>query len=144
MKHLNDNLKEFPERIIDNNLYCNIAKSKDIAEGKGYRFDFADDDDMQIAVFRVNHKLYCLFNICPHRHQDRIYEALINFEKLTITCPLHFWTYSLETGDNINQKQGIKNLIKYDIFEEDGEIWVEKPPLNIPKWRRLQETDEDM
>jgi len=129
------NKKRYDEKIINNKEYCKIAKSRDISEGKGYRFDFPYDDDMQIAVFRVISKLYCLYNICPHRHQDRIFESLIDYDKMTITCPLHYWTYSLETGDNINQKHGIRHLAKYDIFEENGEIWVEKPPLNIPKWR---------
>lgn len=118
----------------DGKIFVNIASGLDIYEGKGYKFAFEEDDDMQIAVFRVGGNLYCLHNICPHRHAERIFEAIIN-DDMTITCPLHFWTYSLETGMNVNQKQGIKNLRKYEIFEENGEVWAEKPPFSPPKWR---------
>lgn len=122
------------EKEENGKIFAMIANSKDISDGRGYKFQFPEDDDMQIAVFRYAGKLYCLHNICPHRHAERIFEAIINEDK-TVTCPLHFWTYSLETGMNVNQKQGIKNLKKYDIFEIDGKVWVEKPPFAPPKWR---------
>jgi len=133
-----DKSENRPERTIDGKIYVNIAKSNEIAEKKGYKLMFYDDEDIQVAIFRVDGKLYSVSNICPHRHQDRIFEGIIN-KDLTITCPLHFWTYSLETGQNINQKQGIRSLEKYNIFEEDGFVWVEKPPYNPPKWRTNNE-----
>ncbi len=125
---------KYAEREIDGKIYVKVARSDEIYDGKGYKFAFEEDDDMQIAVFRVKGKLYCLHNICPHRHGERIYEAII-YDNLTIACPLHFWTYSLETGENINQKQGIKGLRKFDVFEENGEVWAEKPQYAPPKWR---------
>lgn len=122
------------EIVLNGKIYVKIAKSNEIREKKGYKFMFYEDLDIQIAIFRIEGKLYCVDNICPHRHQDRIFEGIIN-KDLTITCPLHYWTYSLETGENINKKQGIKNLKTYDIFEDNGFVWVEKPPYNPPKWR---------
>ncbi len=133
----NEDKPKYPEKIVQRKIFANIAKSKDIYEGRGYRFQFPDDDDMQLAVFRFGGVLHSLDNICPHRHAERIFEAIISKEG-TITCPLHFWTYELATGMNVNQKQGIKNLRKYEIFEEDGEVWAEKPPFKPPKWRDTQ------
>lgn len=126
---------KYEEQEIEGKIYVNLSKSKDIYEGRGYKFEFHEDDDMQMAVFRVGGSLYALSNICPHRHQERIFEAMIDSKELTATCPLHYWTYSLATGQNVNQKQGIKSLTKYEIFEEDGEVWAEKPPIAPPKWR---------
>jgi nitrite reductase/ring-hydroxylating ferredoxin subunit len=50
-------------------------------------------------------------------------------------CPVHFWTYNLQTGQNINQKQGIKSLNSYKIFEKDGIVYLEDPKIDLPKWR---------
>lgn len=130
----------YPEKIVDGKVFVNVAKSKEILEKKGYRFIFYDDLDIQIAIFRVNGKLFCVNNICPHRHQDRLFEGIIN-QDFTVTCPLHFWTYSLIDGKNINQRQGIRQLDVYSVFEEEGLVWVEKPKYQPPKWRIQNEQE---
>lgn len=117
----------------DGKLFVIICDSHKVKEGKGLRIAFDEDVDMQVAVFRIKNKLYCVSNICPHRHATRIYEGIV--KDLKVTCPLHGWTYSIETGENVDKTQGIKNLIKYDIFETDGKVFIEKPVLSIPKWR---------
>jgi nitrite reductase/ring-hydroxylating ferredoxin subunit len=123
------------EKIVQENIeYIKISKSKDIYESKSIKIQFEGDDDFQLAVFRVAGNLYCLGNICPHRHADRIHEGIIN--NLTIMCPMHGWTYSLETGQNINQKQGIKSLMSIKVIEIDENVYIEKPNFKIPKWRR--------
>lgn len=114
--------------------YIQICKSSDIIEGKGRQIFFDGDDDFQVAVFRIKNILYALDNICPHRHADRIFEGII--KEMTVMCPLHGWTYSLESGQNIDQRQGVKSLAKYDIFETDGFVYIEEPNFKIPVWRR--------
>lgn len=114
--------------------YLKICHSEDVFEGKGRRVRIDDDIDRQVAVFRVEGKLYCLYNVCPHRHADRIFEGYI--KDMTVMCPLHGWTYSLETGENVNKHQGLKGLDKYEVFEKDGWVYIEKPDIKIPKWRR--------
>jgi len=118
----------------DNKTFVHICNSDEIKEGKSKKIVFEDDIDMQYALFRINDKLYCVSNICPHRHATRIFEGIL--KKLTITCPLHGWTYSLETGENVNQKQGIKKLDKYEVFEENEKVFMEEPEIKIPKWRQ--------
>ena len=118
----------------DNKTFVHICDSNEIKEGKSKKIIFEEDIDMQYALFRINNKLYCVSNICPHRHATRIYEGILN--GLNVTCPLHGWTYSLETGENVNQKQGIKKLDKYLVFEENGKVFMEEPALKIPKWRQ--------
>jgi nitrite reductase/ring-hydroxylating ferredoxin subunit len=126
---------EIMESVIKNGIkYIAVCKSVDVFEGKGKQILFEGDDDFQIAIFRVNNRIYALENICPHRHADRIFDGII--DELTVMCPLHGWTYSLETGQNINQLQGIKSLIKYEAYEENGYIYLEEPKFEIPKWRR--------
>mgnify|MGYP000853827008 CR=1 FL=1 len=126
---------KYPEKEKAGRIYARVCKSSELFEGKGRQFVFSEDEDMQIAAFRIKGKLYALSNICPHRHQDKIHEGIIN--NGNIVCPVHGWTYNIETGRNINLKQGIKSLNKYDIYEEDGYIWAEKPDNSvIPVWRR--------
>lgn len=117
----------------DNKTFVHICNSEDVKEGKSKKITFEVDIDMQYALFRINDKLYCVSNICPHRHATRIHEGII--KGINVTCPLHGWTYSLASGDNVNQKQGIKKLDTYFVFEENGKIFMEEPEVKIPKWR---------
>jgi len=126
-------MEKFTEIINEGKKFVFICCSNEVKEGKGIRIAFEQDVDMQFAVFRIKNLLYCVSNICPHRHATRIFEGII--KGLTVTCPLHGWTYSLVTGENTNTHQGIKKLNKYEIFEKDNMVFMEKPELKIPKWR---------
>lgn len=126
----------FPSLEKNGITYLKVIKSTDLLEGKGIKIQFIEDLDKQVAIIRINGEIYCLDNICPHRHADRIYEGIVKKDKMTIMCPLHGWTYSLHTGENINKIQGLKSLSKYDAFEENGDIYIEKPTFEIPMWRR--------
>lgn len=119
---------------IGDDVYIKVCPSKDIFEGKGIQVIFEDDDDFQVAILRVNNELYALDNICPHRHADRIFEGIIKDK--TVICPLHGWTYSIESGQNVNLRQGIKSLKSYKVFESDNYVYLKKPEFEIPKWRR--------
>ena len=122
------------EMIIDGKKFIEVCNSNDIFEKKGIKIQLPEDDDFQVAIFRVDGNLVCLDNICPHRHADRIHEGIIRDN--TITCPLHGWTYSLKTGENVNKHQGLKNLNKYECVEKDGKVYIEEPKFEIPIWRR--------
>lgn len=126
-------MEKFSEISKNNKTYVFICNSEEIKEGKGLKITFPQDIDMQFAVFKIKNNLYCVSNICPHRHATKIFEGIL--KGLTVTCPLHGWTYSLTTGENTNKHQGIKKLNIYEIFEENNLVFMEKPILKIPKWR---------
>lgn len=119
--------------LIEGKEFIFLCPSNNIYDGKGYQFLFDDDLDKQVAVFRREGKLFCLSNICPHRHQDKIYDGII--DDMKVSCPEHGWTYSLETGQNVNPLQGLRSLKKYEIIEKNGKIYIEFPVFEIPKWR---------
>jgi nitrite reductase/ring-hydroxylating ferredoxin subunit len=121
--------------VIDGISFVRTYKSDDVYEGKGKKIEFDEDVDMQVAIFRVKGKLHCFSNICPHRHQPDIFNSILQGNR--ISCPQHAWTYYIETGMNVNQRQGIKNLKKFSIFEKDGWVYIEIPELHIPKWREV-------
>lgn len=119
---------------VDGKLLVKVCRVEELIPEKGKKIKFDDDIDMEVSIFKINDKYYCVSNICPHKHQPLIYKGIV--KGCTVTCPAHGWTYDLETGDNTNRHQGIKKLKKYDIFEIDGYIYIEKPKLEIPKWRQ--------
>jgi nitrite reductase/ring-hydroxylating ferredoxin subunit len=118
---------------INGKDYIELCKSDYIFDGKGRQFIIGDDIEEQIAVFRVKGELYCLSNICPHRHQDQMHNGIIT--NMNVMCPAHGWTYSLTTGENVIKKQGIKSLNKYEVFEQNGFVYIEIPKFNLPVWR---------
>lgn len=119
---------------IDGQEFVQVCKVNEIIENKGIKFQFPDDIDMQVAIFKIDSEYYCVSNICPHKHQPVIYKGII--KDCTVTCPAHGWTYNLKSGENTNQHQGIKKLKKYQVREINGFIYIEKPKLEIPKWRQ--------
>jgi len=119
----------------DGKKYLEVCRSSELVEHKGKKIEFPEDHDMQVALFRIKGKLYCISNICPHEHTEKMYQAVIDDGKLV--CPYHAWTFYLESGQNINPNQGIKGLKTYEIFEEHGKVYIEKPKADVPLWRKI-------
>lgn len=126
---------KYKEIEIGGKKYVEVCRVDKFSEKQGMQIEFAEDVDMQLALFKVDGNYYCLSGICPHRHQAQIYNGIIS--GLEISCPLHGWTYSLVTGENINARQGLKSLKKYDVKIINNMIYVEKPALELPKWREM-------
>lgn len=78
---------------------CNINELKD---GRGKRF-FIDDCD--VAVFKVDNKIYALNNICPHQKSAIIFDGIIEDEK--ISCPAHGWQFNLSNGCYADGRKGL-------------------------------------
>ena len=126
-------IKDYSEITRNGKKYLKVMPSEQLIERKGHRLEFEDDIDLQMALFRIDGQLYCVSNICLHRHAREIYKGYIQDD--TVICPLHGWTYNFKTGENVNAKQGKACLKVYDVFEYDKYIYVEKPEVAIPKWR---------
>ncbi len=124
---------DFPKIQYDNKVFWEIVNIEVLVKNKGIKVQLGEDFDYQVAVFYVNNNLYCLSNICPHKHIDRIFEGFI--KDGTVTCPEHGWTYLLQTGENINQEVGIKSLQTFNIMEMNGKVYIEEPNFVVPKWR---------
>ncbi|OGU58161.1 MAG: hypothetical protein A2X64_06855 [Ignavibacteria bacterium GWF2_33_9] len=126
----------FPKKKINGTEYWEILDRDKLSEKKGVRVVLGDDFEYQIAVFLVNGKTYAVSNICPHRHQEKIFEGFIR-ENDKVMCPLHGWTYFLATGENTNPNQGVGSIQTFNLIELEGKIYLEKPEIKIPKWRNI-------
>ncbi len=79
---------------------CNV---NDIPEGKGIRIEINDHD---LAIFKVNDKVFVISNICPHNHTAQIFNG--HLSGYSITCPVHGWKFDLKTGKTLNNHSNIK------------------------------------
>jgi nitrite reductase (NADH) small subunit len=128
---------DFPTREQNGATFVEVCASRDVLRRKGtlVSFDGADfDDPVEIAIVRSGDALRAVNNICPHQHAPSLFEGEVNAQDDTITCPLHGWTYSLETG--ICTSSAHSRVQIYRVFEEHGMVWLEKPaPMRVAwKW----------
>lgn len=98
------------------NGFTRICRSDELKEKIGRRFFV---DDVEIAVFKVEDKIYALSNICPHQKTHLIHEGFIDEGK--VTCPVHGWQFELRTG---NLSKDRKGLTHYDAIVVEGDVYV--------------------
>ena len=100
---------------------CNISELK---ESEGKRFYI---NDIDIALFKVNNKIYAVSNICPHQQAAKIYEGFV--EDNCVVCPMHGWKFKL----GIDNPSGVgRGLDTYPIKIVNNKIYVkaEEKKLN--------------
>jgi nitrite reductase (NADH) small subunit len=76
----------------------------------------------EIAVFRVEGRLYALDNRCAHLGGP-LAEGLI--EEGCVLCPWHDWRYRLDDGFRVGP--GRLGVATYRVWEADGDVWVRVP-----------------
>jgi NAD(P)H-dependent nitrite reductase small subunit len=107
---------------MDDN-YIKICNVTDLSNRRGKRFSINEDTD--IAVFKVNEKIYAVSNVCPHNQSNVMSEGYVD-EELFLACPIHGWQFHLGTGEVPADCKGLSaKLETYDVKIENGEIWVE-------------------
>ena len=102
--------------MIEENEFKKICKVDDLREKVGKRFFV---DDVEVAVFKVDGKIYALNNICPHQHSALIYDGFI--EDCKVVCPAHGWEFNLSDG---KMAKGRKGLDSYEVKVIDNHVYV--------------------
>ncbi|NBO69223.1 Rieske (2Fe-2S) protein [bacterium] len=123
----NQNISLYPQLLIDGISFLRICKADEVYHKKGKNIYF--DEDVQIAVIREGVHVYAVSNICPHQYEAVICDGLV--EEGTVTCPLHGWIYSLDSGKALGSNARLKT---YTVLERDGYLWLEKPEKSTPLW----------
>lgn len=101
-----------------------LCKVTELLNGRGKRFIV---NDKEVAVFKMDHKLFALYNVCPHQHFNFIYDGII--EKGCVICPIHGWRFELETGKN---PDGGKSLETYPVKEINENVFVKVSETKRP------------
>ncbi len=114
-------------KYIEGKEYFEVCRSSELAEGQSIRVEI--DFDRDLALFRKNGRIYCLSNVCPHKHEAKIYKGFLENNK--VVCPMHGWAFLLETGENTHGKKG---LTVTGVLETDGAVFVENKDSEKPKW----------
>ena len=105
------------------NDYHFICKTEDLEDSKGQRFYINDTD---IAVFKVEKKVYVLGNVCPHQNSPAIYDGFIH--EGCVICPLHGWKFNLSDG---RKDSGNRGLESYDTKILNGKIYAKVYPKRL-------------
>ncbi len=105
--------------------FFKVCRVGDLVNNSGKRFIV---DDVDIALFKVDDKVYALSNICPHQHSPLIYDGFL--EDGCVVCPAHGWMFSLETGKT---PTGQKGLNSFEVQIDRGDVYV-KVYKKVLKW----------
>ena len=93
-----------------------ICKLTDLQEKIGKRFMI---NDIDIAVFKVDGKIYALNNICPHQHASIIYDGFV--DNGCVICPAHGWEFLLKNG---KMYTGGSGLDPYEVKIINNDVYV--------------------
>ena len=78
-----------------------------------------------VAIFRTGEEeLFATSNSCAHK-QGPLAEGIVHGRM--VTCPLHSWTYSLETGEAQGADEGI--IATYPVRIEAGRVLLDVSAL---------------
>ena len=103
--------------------YQKVCSLSDLRNKRGRKFII--DDDIEIAVFKVDNKVYAVLNTCPHNQSHVMYDGYID-EDLYLACPVHGWQFHLETGETPPQCADLGAKLEiFNVKIENGDVWVE-------------------
>jgi nitrite reductase (NADH) small subunit len=99
--------------------YVKIGRITEFPPNKGKRVTIGDH---AVAIWHVGDRFFAMSDICAHQHLPVMHEAIL--DGTTITCPMHGWSYSLETGTAVN---GSGRLKVYGVKLFGKELLIELP-----------------
>ncbi len=92
------------------------ARMIDLTERRGARLRVGDEE---IALWRVGDSVYAIGNVCPHQHAAMLHQG--TRAGLAVSCPMHGWTFSLETGKAL---EGSGRVPTYSTEVRNGTVMV--------------------
>jgi nitrite reductase/ring-hydroxylating ferredoxin subunit len=103
--------------------YVSVGKFSSLREKRGVKVIVGGEE---IALWRVGGKVYAIDNVCSHQHIPAMHQGRL--EGLAVACPMHGWTYSLETGLPLFGNGRIRT---FSVKVEGDDVYVEVPR---PRW----------
>ena len=138
-EEIDDDALAAARRELDAELHGNSLQSREFVYAcelsaiprdgqRGYAIPMEHDE---IALFQLNGKIFATSNLCPHEMSPLLAAGSIDSEKMTVTCPLHGWTYEIPTGRLLGagavQTDLGCPLRTYSVKIVNDEVWVEEP-----------------
>ena len=97
--------------------FVKVAKKSDIPEDSGLHVELGG---REIALFKVDGKVYAIDNMCPHAGGP-LAEGGLNGKK--VMCPWHGWEFDVTDGACAFNKAITVSTIK--VQEKGGDIYLE-------------------
>lgn len=107
--------------------------------------------DTQLAIFRLEDKLFCSQNMCGHKRAFVLSEGILSQDEnknTYISCPLHKRNYVIDNDSELSgscKNDESQSVATFEIKEEDGYIWIKLPNdqelddvLGTSRWRITQ------
>ena len=120
--------------IPDEMSWVTVGKTWDFPVDAGAVVKYGD---VQLAVFQSaeGDHWYACQNMCPHKRSFVLSRGILGDENGTakIACPLHKKTFSLETGESMQQED-------YSITVFDVRVVGDDVQLNLPREGKLEPT----
>src|SRR5918994_3101234 len=108
-----------------------LCTIKELSPGKSRQFFLKKDkgtEKIQIAVFNVNGRFYCISNKCQHEGGP-LSKGILDEEKKVVTCPWHGWKYSIIDGKAPHK--GGDSVDCYETKVIENKIYVNSIPTKI-------------
>lgn len=83
--------------------FVKVARKSDLREGRGTLVRVGSEE---IALFNVSGNLFAINNVCAHQHFSALHQGTLRDS--TVTCPMHGWSYSVETGKAVDGEGCVK------------------------------------
>lgn len=96
-----------------------VARVSDLFQNRGRLVRVEGEE---IALWRIDGKIYAINNACPHQHFSMLHQGTL--DGIYVTCPMHGWSFSLEDG---RARSGNGRAKTYRVKVVGGEVHIEKP-----------------
>ncbi len=100
----------------------NLVKVADLAQLRESSGLTVSIDGRELALFLREGKVFAVSNVCAHQHFSLLHKGRLAGK--TVECPMHGWTYNLETGRAIN---GEGRIATFPVTIRGSDILVEIP-----------------
>jgi nitrite reductase/ring-hydroxylating ferredoxin subunit/multimeric flavodoxin WrbA len=120
----NDNINKSP-------TFRYLCTIKELPTGKSRQFLVSNDKGtkkIQVAVFNVDGKFYCISNRCQHQGGP-LSKGILDEQKKVVICPWHGWKYSIIDGKAPHK--GGDSVDSYDTKIIKDKLYVNSIPTNI-------------
>src|SRR5918912_1214030 len=117
----------------DSSTFRYLCTIKELPVGKSRQFSVRNANgtkEIQIAIFNVDGKYYCISDKCQHQGGP-LSKGILDEEKKVVTCPWHGWKYSIINGKAPHK--GGDSVDSYEIKVVGDKLYVNSAPTNIGK-----------
>ena len=101
--------------------WIKVCENSSLKDGDIIGYDY-DNNKKKLLVVKIKDKIYATDSICTHQYAD-LSSGFLNEDEKTITCPLHFSAFNLDTGTALNPP-AVKPLMTFKVMAKEDGVYV--------------------